>query len=113
MGNSNIDSKPGSFHWAPIFVQNSVLTISNSSSKKNYTKDATVELKFYRKEDSTTISKEIKLKPFSEFRLTLDDDLKNFLKEDGWVTIKSNNPYIQGYYFVFHPSGSVAGDHLF
>ncbi len=113
MGNPNIDSKPGSFHWAPIFVQNSVVTISNSSSKKNYAKDATVELKFYRKEDSTTISKEIKLKPFSEFRLTLDDDLKNFLKEDGWVTIKSNNPYIQGYYFVFHPSGSVAGDHFF
>jgi len=70
-------------------------------------------LKFYRKEDSTTISKEIKLKPFSEFRLTLDDDLKNFLKEDGWMTIKSNNPYIQGYYFIFHPSGSVAGDHFF
>jgi len=113
MGNPNIDSKPGSFHWAPIFVQNSVVTISNFSSKKNYTKDATVELKFYRKEDSTTISKEIKLKPFSEFRLTLDDDLKNFLKEDGWMTIKSNNPYIQGYYFIFHPSGSVAGDHFF
>ena len=113
LGNPNIDSKPGSFHWAPIFVQNSVVTISNSSSKKNYAKDATVELKFYRKEDSTTISKEIKLKPFSEFRLILDDDLKNFLKEDGWVTIKSNNPYIQGFYFVFHPSGSVAGDHFF
>jgi hypothetical protein len=113
IGNPNIDSKPGSFHWAPVFVENSVVSIVNSSPKKNYTKDATVTLEFYRKEDSSTISKEIKLKPFSEFRLTLDDDLKNFLKEDGWVTIKSNNPYIQGYYFVFHTSGSVAGDHFF
>jgi len=113
LGNPNIDSKPGSFHWTPVFIKNSVVTITNSSPKKNYTKEATVSLTFFRKEDSSTISKEIKLKPFSEFRLTLDDDLKNFLKEDGWATIKSDSPYIQGYYFVFHPSGSVAGDHFF
>ena len=113
IGNPNIDSKPGSFHWAPVFIKNSVVTIVNSSPRKNYTKYAEVELNFYRKKDSTTISKKIQLKPFSEFRLTLDDDLKNFLKEDGWVTLKSNNPYIQGYYFVFHSSGSVAGDHFF
>jgi hypothetical protein len=113
IGNPNIDSKPGSFHWAPVFVKNSVITISNFSPKKNYTKDAIIELNFYRKEDSTTISKKIKLKPFSEFRLILDNDIKNFLKEDGWVTIKSDNPYIQGFYFVFHSSGSVAGDHFF
>ena len=31
--------------------------------------------------DSLTISKEIKLQPFSEFRLTVDDELKIFLKE--------------------------------
>ena len=113
IGNPSIDSKPGSFHWAPIFVNNSVVTIANFSPKKNYTKEATITLTFFRKEDSSTISKEIKLKPFSEFRLVLDDELKNFLKEDGWVTIKSDNPYIQGFYFVFHPSGSVAGDHFF
>jgi len=114
IGNPNIDSKPGSFHWAPIFIKNSVVTISNSSPKKNYTKDAIVELTFFRKDDSETLSREIKLKPFSEFRLILDDELKNFLNsDDGWVTIKSNNPYIQGFYFVFHPSGSVAGDHFF
>ena len=113
VGNPSIDSKPGSFHWTPVFVQNSVITISNFSPKKNYEKNATIELNFYRKEDSATISKKIQLKPFSEFRLTLDNDLKNFLKEDGWVTIKSDNPYIQGFYFVFHSSGSVAGDHFF
>ncbi len=113
LGNPNIDSKPGSFHWSPIFVQNSVITLSNFSPKKNYLKEAKIDLTFFRKDDSETISREIILKPFSEFRLELDDELKNFLKEDGWVTIKSDNPYIQGYYFVFHPSGSVAGDHFF
>jgi len=72
-----------------------------------------ISLTFYRKEDSSTISRDITLKAFSEFRLTLDADLINFLKDDGWVTIKSNNPYIQGFYFIFHSSGSVAGDHFF
>lgn len=113
LGNPNIDSKPGSFHWSPIFIQNSVLIISNFSPKKNYVKEANIELNFFRKNDFTTISRTIKLNPFSEFRLKLDDELKNFLKEDGWVTLKSDNPYIQGFYFVFHPSGSVAGDHFF
>ena len=113
IGNPNIDSKPGSFHWAPIFIKNSIVTISNFSPKKDYTKNATVELNFFRKTDSETISREINLKPFSEFRLTLDDELKNFLEDDGWVTIKSNNPYIQGFYFKFNSSGSVAGDHFF
>ena len=113
LGNPKIDSKPGSFHWAPVFIKNSVITLSNSGPKKNYSKDANVKLTFYRKDDSKTMSKEIKLKSFSEFRLTLDNNLKNFLKDDGWVTIKSDNPYIQGYYFVFHSSGSVAGDHFF
>lgn len=113
IGNPNLDSKPGSFHWAPIFVKNSVITIANSSPKKNYEKDAIVELEFFRKEDCESISREIKLKPFSEFRLILDDELKSFLNDDGWITMKSNNPYIQGYYFIFHSSGSVAGDHFF
>lgn len=114
IGNPNIDSKPGSFHWSPIFHKNSIVTISNFSPKKNYNNDAAVELKFFRKDDSKTISREIILKPFSEFRLVLDDELKNFLSDDdGWVTIKSNNPYIQGFYFIFHSSGSVAGDHFF
>ena len=113
VGNPNIDSKPGSFHWSPIFIQNSLIALSNSSPKKNYLKDANIEFTFFRKEDSKTMSRNIILKPFSEFRLKLDNELKNFLKEDGWVTIKSDNPYIQGYYFIFYPSGSVAGDHFF
>jgi len=114
IGNPEIDSKPGSFHWAPVFTHNSIITISNSSPKKQYSRDASIELKFYRKNDSETFSREIKLKAFSEYRLELDDNLKNFLQgDDGWVTIKSDNPYIQGFYFVFHSSGSVASDHFF
>ena len=28
-------------------------------------------------------------------------DIKQFIKTEGWVTIKANNPYIQGFYFNF------------
>ena len=114
VGNPKIDSKPGSFHWAPIFAKNSILTISNFSPKKSYSKEAKIELSFFRKQDSEFISKEFTLKPCSEIRFVPDDEIKKFLSdEDGWVTIKSNNPYVQGFYFKFNTSGSVAGDHLF
>ena len=114
VGNPKIDSKPGSFHWAPIFSENSVLTISNFSPKKKYSRHAKIELSFFRKLDSESFTQELTLKPNSEFRLTPDNKLKNFLsKDDGWVTITSDNPYIQGFYFKFNSSGSVAGDHFF
>ena len=114
VGNPKIDSKPGSFHWAPIFTENSVLTISNFSPKKNYSRDAKIELSFFRKKDSEFFTQELILNANSEFRLTPHNKLKNFLsKDDGWVTIKSDNPYIQGFYFKFNSSGSVAGDHFF
>jgi hypothetical protein len=39
--------------------------------------------------------------------------LKDFLLDEGWITIKADNPYIQGYYFHLNESGSVSGDHFF
>lgn len=113
-GNPKLESKPGSFHWSPIFLKKScIVTIGNFSPKKKYEKNANVEMIFYRKEDDSHLSKNISLKPYEEFRISPDKELEEFLKEDGWVTIKSNNPNIQGFYFNFHPTGAVAGDHFF
>ena len=42
-----------------------------------------------------------------------DFELNKFLRSEGWVTIKADNPYVNGYYFNMNSSGSVAGDHLF
>ncbi|MCV0411931.1 hypothetical protein [Nitrosarchaeum sp.] len=113
VGNPSIENKPGSFHWAPIFVNNSIITIGNFSPKKNYNQTANIKMNFYRKKDSSTITKEICLKPNSEYRLNLDDEIKEFLIDDGWITMKADNPFVHGYYFNFHSSGSVAGDHVF
>ena len=40
-------------------------------------------------------------------------ELNDFLKTEGWVTIKADNPYVHGYYFNLNSSGSISGDHLF
>ena len=115
MGNPLLERKPGSFHWAPIFNgRNYVLTLGNFSSLKNYQKEANLELNFYRIEDSETFTEKCSLKPNSEKRFTINDfKLNDFIKTEGWVTIKADTPYIQGYYFNLNSSGLVSGDHFF
>ena len=115
MGNPLLENKPGSFHWAPLFNnRNTILTLGNFSTLKKYEQNANIELNFYRIEDSSNLTEKITIKPNSEIRISLDDyELNQFLKTEGWVTVKADNPYIQGFYFNFNNSGSVAGDHFF
>ena len=115
IGNPQVENKPGSFHWAPIFSErNTVLALGNFSTLKKYDKTANLELNFYRIEDSSNFSEKISISPNSEKRFSIDDfKLKDFLKTEGWVTIKADNPYVHGYYFNLNSSGSVSGDHLF
>ncbi len=117
LGNPLIENKPGSFHWCPIFDnKTAVITIGNFSPKKIYSKSAQITLTFYHEKDSQSLQKTIKILPNTEYRFELDqnDDVKSFLHNaNGWITIKSDNPFVQGYYFNFHSSGSVAGDHWF
>ena len=115
LGNPVLENKPGSFHWAPLFHnRNTIFTLGNFSTLKNYNFDANLELNFYRIEDSNSYNKKIQLKPNQEKRISFNDfGLNEFIKSEGWVTIKANTPYIHGYYFNMNSSGSVAGDHLF
>jgi hypothetical protein len=115
LGNPAIENKPGSFHWSPVFPYlDSTVTIANFSPRKEYSQSANLIFNFYRKQDSSFISRKHNLFPNEEYRILLDDELKSFFQEDvGWITIKSDNPYVQGYYFNFYSSGAVAGDHLF
>ena len=115
VGNPFLENKPGSFHWCPLFNDDhSVISIGNFSPKKNYNKAANITLKFYNHLQSI-IEKKIILEPFGEFRLYSSDLLlENFFQNEPiWVTIEADNPNIQGFYFNFHKSGSVAGDHFF
>lgn len=116
-GNPLTENKPGSFHWLPIFHSGkSIMSIANFSPLKKYSRSAQISLNFYHEENSETIERNIEIPAYNEYRLSLveDSEIKLFLKESpGWVTIKANNPHIQGYYFNFHSSGAVAGDHVF
>ena len=115
MGNPLLENKPGSFHWAPLFYKrNTVITLGNFSTLKNYEKVANVELNFYRSEDSSHITEKIILPPNSEKRFSISDfQLNKFLSTYGWVTIKADNPYLHGYYFNMNNTGSISGDHVF
>ena len=115
MGNPLIENKPGSFHWAPLFNnRNMILSLGNFSTQKNYQRNANLELNFYRIEDSSNFTEKIFLHPNSEKRISLEDfKLNEFIKTEGWITVKADNPYIQGYYFTMNSSGSVSGDHFF
>ena len=115
LGNPLLENKPGSFHWAPIFKnRNPILALGNFSTLKNYERDANIKLNFYRIEDSSSITEQFTLRHNSEKRISLDDfKLNEFLKTEGWMTIKADNPYIQGFYFHLNSSGLVSGDHFF
>ena len=116
MGNPLIENKPGSFHWSPIYKnRNTNITLGNFSTIKEYKKNANIEMNFYRMKDSKNITKKISIKANSAEQILLNqyDDLKEFFDDEGWVTIKADNPYIEGYYFNMHDSGSVSGDHFF
>jgi len=115
MGNPFLENKPGSFHWSPMFHErNTIISLGNFSTLKNYKQVANLELNFYRIEDSSSFTQNISLQPNSEKRISIKDfKLNEFLKTEGWVTIKANNPYVTGYYFNMNSSGSVSGDHFF
>ena len=116
VSNPLIENKPGSFHWCPIFnSEQTIISIANFSPRKNYQKPANVTLRFYNKM-SVPLERKIMLPANSEFRLDAsnDDELKSFIQDGpAWITIEADNPNMQGYYFNFNKSGSVAGDHFF
>ena len=48
------------------------------------------------------------------FDLNKNNKIKKFLgSKSGWVTFKSNNPFIQGYYLETSKEGDVGADHFF
>ena len=116
-GNPLTENKPGSFHWLPLFDSGkSIMSIANFSPLKKYSRSAKISLNFYHTANSQTIERSFEIPAYNEYRLNLEEDseIKSFLQNShGWVTIKANNPHIQGYYFNFHSSGAVAGDHVF
>lgn len=109
--------KPGTFRWAPLLnVGRSVLVLNNGSTMKSYDRGATIQLRLYRSGDTASLDREVKLDPFQQVRLDLDEipEWRDFLGGDtGWVTATCDNAFVKGWYFDFNEGGVVAGDHVF
>lgn len=109
--------KTGTFKWAPIINKaNSKFIISNISNLKKGFKKANLILKFWREDDSKFIKRVIKLNDNASYCFDLNNDklIKKFLKQKtGWVTIVSDNPYINGFYFEENKKNNIGADHFF
>ena len=52
--------------------------------------------------------------PNAQIRIEIDDEIKEFLgTKSGWVSVKSDNPFVNCWYFEFNDTGIMGGDHSF
>ena len=107
--------------WKDYLKNGSGLTdftsgLSNISNLKEKNKKANITLKFWNEIDKKCIERKITINNNGSYWFYLKDDKKilNFLKsKSGWVTIQSDNPFVNGWYFELSNSGIVGADHLF
>lgn len=109
--------KPETFRWLPILNHaKSVAVINNSSSVKSGFREANIELAVYREADQETIHRKLTIPENGQVRIALaeDDEIRNFLGQDtGWIAARSDNPFVDTWYFDFSDAGVVGGDHGF
>ena len=115
--NKNNLSKKTRFCWTPLLnKKNSSFIIYNTSFLKKTFRPAKIMMNVWREQDKKSISKKLKLNDNGSyfFDLNKNKKIKNFLKNrSGWVTFKSDNPFIQGYYLESSKQGNVGADHFF
>ena len=110
--------KKGTFKWGLLKNRNnSIIILSNISFfKKNY-KNANLTLKFWNQKSKKCLSKKILLKDNGNyfFDLNKHSRIRNFLGKNvpGWVTVQSDNPFVNGWYLEISKNGSIGADHLF
>lgn len=109
--------KTRSFHWSPVLnIGRSVVTVTNSCSQKDYRDTAEVRMRFYREADDAVLERAVRIAAHGILNVDTarDAELAAFLGgAGGWAVFDSTNPHVYGWYFDFHPSGTVAGDHCF
>jgi len=112
-----IEKKRGTFKWGLLLNKNnSQILISNISNLKFSDKEANLNLKFWNTYNSNFLEKRISIPSNGNlfFNLNKEKKIKNFLKKNaGWMTIESDNPFINGWYLDISKNGSVGADHLF
>jgi hypothetical protein len=117
LGNPKVLKKKSTFRWAPfINVGKSEIVLTNSAPLKAYDQTANVVLKFYREQDDIVLERKVTIKANAIEVISPEEEveLKKFFTEStGWMTANADSPFVNGWYFDFHESGSVAADHVF
>lgn len=115
--NKDVLKKKSTFKWGLIQnINESLVVISNMSFLKNKFKKANIELKFWNANNSSYLKKNITINDNGSywFYLSKEKKIKKFLdKKTGWITINSDNPFVNGWYLEISKKGSVGADHLF
>jgi len=113
----SIENKKSTFKWGLLLNKNnSQILISNLSYLKTKYKKANLNLKFWNNYNNDFIKKKITIPGNGNyfFNLNKQKKIKDFLKKNsGWMTIESDNPFINGWYLDISKNGSVGADHLF
>ena len=109
--------KTKTFKWAPILnKKKSYVILTNSSFIKNGFKKANLNLKFWNENKNNFLVRKKKINDNGIFCFDLNKDkkMKKFLaSKSGWVTIESDNPFVNGFYIEDMNSGIIGGDHIF
>lgn len=115
IANINLLNKKSAFKWMPIVNQHqSLAVISNSSFCKDYNQAANISVSIHHTFSEETLIRKYVIPANGQIRIPVDKEIEEFLKEDsGWITVKSDNPFVIGWYFEFNESGIMGGDHSF
>ena len=95
---------------------NKCCAITNTSNLKGKYKKANIKMNFWNEFNNKKILKKAIINDNGVFWFDLNKNkkIKEFLKKGtGWVTIQSDNPFVNGWYFERSMYGFVGGDHLF
>ena len=114
---NSILKKSGTFKWGLLQNSNdSNILLSNISFLKKKFKKADVVLKFWNEHSDISMHKKITIPDNGNYYFSLNKNkkIKKFFKgKSGWMTVQSNNPFVNGWYFEFAKKGSVGADQLF
>lgn len=112
-----LHEKKGTFKWGLLKNRNnSQILLSNIGFIKKKFKKANIVLKFWNEHNDKFIQKNISIPDKGNyfFCLNRNKKIKDFLKNNsGWITIQSDNPFVNGWYLDISKNGSVGADHLF
>ena len=114
---NNFERKKSSFKWGLLLNKNnSQILLSNLSYLKSKHKKANLLLKIWNNYNDKFMSKKVIIPKNGNYFFCLNKQIKikDFLRKNtGWMTIQSDNPFVNGWYLDISKNGSVGGDHLF